>query len=94
MSVHAGGPIDFTDGSNFQRATITEPACTPRSDIVVSVTRTDVADADDAGWVYVANVVTRQVGSFDVNVCAFVMGAEPINDEGPNEIVALTYILD
>lgn len=93
MPLTRGGPLDFTDGDNFKRVTITDPTANPRSIILAGIERNDVTDSDDGGWVFAANVVSRGEGSFEVNVAAFVLGDVPINDEGPNELVDLVYLI-
>lgn len=91
MALTSGAQVDFTDGDVFKRVTITAPACTPTSTVLVGISIADTADSDDAGWIYVANVITRTFGSFDVKVAALVLGEPGINDEGPNEIISLVY---
>lgn len=85
-------PLDFTDGDTFKRFTITDTDCTPRSRVTCSVERLNVANVDDPGWTYHANVVLVDTGRFDVNVSAIGPDAfPPPNNDFPNETVTLRY---
>lgn len=73
-----------------QRFTVTNPAIKADSRIVGNVVRPDVTEEEDDGVRYVAQVLTRQSGSFDVLVCAEDLdGTEP--QPVPSETVEYHY---
>lgn len=88
-------PLDFTDGDTAKRFTITSPDILPGSLISVpTIQRANTEEVDDQGWSYHASVSKVVAGSFDVNVCALMLGEPPINDEYPNEQVNLIWTIE
>lgn len=86
--------LDFTDGDTAKRFTITDAMVEATSQLHVSIHRIQVADVDDYGWVFVANVLQVRSGSFDVKVVALAEDAIAAAGEFPNETVALSYLID
>lgn len=86
--------LDFTGGDTKQRFKITDAAIdsstTPPN---VSIARRTIADVDDPGWIYTANVVNVTNGSFDVLVGATMGDGLPGAGEFPNETITLVYTL-
>lgn len=73
-----------------QRFTVTNPAVKTDSRIVGNAIRPNVTEEEDDGVRYVAQVLTRQSGSFDVLVCAEDLdGTEP--QPVPSETVEYHY---
>ena len=82
--------IAFTDGDTARRVTVTNASLGPTSKVLLCVRRPNVTEADDNGYVYTANVVTRAAGSMDVLiVCTDPEGGFP--EPPPNETVVLEY---
>lgn len=83
--------LDFTTGYTLQRFTIADADVKPTSDIQTSITKRNITDLADVSYVYVANVVWQQQGSFDVLVAA--ISPDPLSPapEMPNETVQLVY---
>lgn len=90
----SSAPLDFTDGDTAKRFTITDATIEATSQLHVSIHRLQVADADDYGWIFVANVLQVRAGSFDVKVVAMADEADGAAGEFPNETVSLTYLID
>lgn len=87
-------PLDFTDGDTQKRFTITDTSIEGTELITPSVQRQQVADADDYGWAFTANVLQVRRGSFDILVTALAGDAIAAAGEYPNETVTLNYIVD
>lgn len=86
--------IDFTDGDTYKRVTVADSFVTDYSKIETSIRRTDVADVDDPGWIYIENVASVDAGTFDVIVAALPIDAHPIaNNDFPNETISLHYTI-
>lgn len=86
--------LSFTDGDTLKRFTITDAAVRALGNTPIPVIRRDdITDADDPGWIFVANIVTVTDGSFDVLVCAQAGDAFAAAGEFPNETVTLVYYL-
>lgn len=83
--------IVFDGTDSMQRVTITDAGVSATSKIVFSVRRTTITDANDPGWIYVANIVTLAAGSFDVLIAALDWDAAP--NTFPDETVILTYTI-
>jgi len=85
--------VAFTDGDSLRRVTITDGAMTATSAIVMTITRPDTTDANDLGWVYIANVVSRGTGTFDVLVACLDWGTDDPGGVNPNETITLNYAI-
>jgi len=77
----------------MRRVTIVDATVTAASVIVCTIVRPDVLASEDRGYIYVVNVVDRNVGSFDVNVAALAWGFGDPTLQPPNETVILHYII-
>lgn len=87
-------PLDFTDGDTLKRFTITDAnVSTTAQPMLQSVRRQTIADVDDPGWIYTANVVGIRNGSFDVLVNALMGDAPAGPGEFPNETASLVYTI-
>lgn len=85
--------IAFTDGDTARRVTISNGAVTASSNILCSVQRPTVTEANDRGYCYTATVVSRGTGTFDVLIIALdTSGLDP-SDNPPNETVTLLYLI-
>jgi hypothetical protein len=82
--------IAFTDGDTFRRVTITDAAVSATSKIMLTVTRPTTTDENDVGWIYIANVISRGTGTFDVIISALDYGLSEA-EIGPNETITLNY---
>lgn len=83
--------LDFTDGDTFKRFTITDGSVAAASTVGCSIRRSNIADVDDPGWIFVPNVVTVAAGSFDVTVAVLSGDGLVSPGEFPNETVTLIY---
>lgn len=84
--------VAFTDGDTMRRVTVSDGAVTATSKIICSVTRATVADEDDMGIFFQANVVSRGTGTFDVIVVARGWGfSDPVGIV--NETITLNYLV-
>lgn len=84
--------VDFTTGNTYKRVTVTDSDIIASNHIQTSIQCRDTLVEDDAGWIYLANVVSVANGSFDVKVAALTPDTHPAeNNEFPNEIVLLCY---
>src|SRR3954464_13617080 len=81
--------VAFTDGDTVKRVTISDALVTATSKIALTVGRPNVADIADKGFFYVANIVSRTTGSFDVAVMCI---DDPVGSP-PNETITLYYLL-
>ena len=77
----------------MRRVTIANASVTAASVIVCSVTRPTQTDADDEGFIYIANVVSRAAGTFDVVIACLDYGFDDPTESAPNETVTLNYVL-
>lgn len=84
------GMAYFTDGDTVQRVTIADVDVTATSKILVTIRRPDQAtEADDQGYLYIANVTYIGTGVFDLLiVCTDVMLDDPV---GVNETITIFY---
>lgn len=87
-------PLDFTDGDTQKRFTIVDSSLEGTELITPSIQRQQVADVDDYGWSFIANICQVRRGSFDVLVTAQSGDANIQAGEYPNEIITLNYIID
>lgn len=85
--------IAFTDGDTVRRVTITDAAVGVSSKIIFSIQRPNVTDANDVGYLYVANIVTVAAGSFDILVACTGWATDEMSNNPPNETVTLIYTL-
>ena len=86
--------VAFTDGDTARRVTVTDAAVSASSVIACTVRRPDIAtDADDAGYIYVANVVLIGSGSFDVVVACLDLSGLDVTANPPSETIVLTYLI-
>lgn len=85
--------IAFTDGDTFRRTTISDAAVTTGSKIILLVRRPNTTIANDAGYIYTANIITIANGSFDVNIACTAWGFEDPMQQPPNETITLFYLL-
>lgn len=86
--------IPFTDGDTLRRVTIVDAAVTASSKIVGNIIRPDQAsEASDKGFIYVANVVRRAAGAFDVLVACLNWGYDDPVLDPPNETVKFVYAI-
>ena len=84
--------VAFTDGDTVRRVTITDTAIVSTSKIIVSIQRPNLAtDADDGGYLYVANVVNVGTGTADVVVACCDRGFGDTTEQPPNETISLVY---
>lgn len=84
--------VAFTDGDTARRVTVTDAAVSATSKILCSIMRpTTTDDSADQGYVYDANVVKRDTGSFDVYLRCTDIGGEDCTERPPNETVTLCY---
>jgi hypothetical protein len=83
--------IPFTNGDAVQRVTVSSGSIGTGSKIRISVTRPNVADVDDPGYLYIANVVSRGAESFDVVVSAVDVDGSPCWQNPPAETVTLEW---
>lgn len=91
-SLISSADIAFTDGDTSRRVTITDSTISATDNIICSVRRPDtVDDSADRGYIYVANVVEVNNGSFDVLISATAWGFEDPTQNPPNETVKLLY---
>jgi hypothetical protein len=85
--------IAFTDGDTLRRVTITDADVVATSRIIHNIRRPDSADdSADAGYLYIANVVEVQSGSFDVLIAALDWGFGDPVENPPNETVQFQYV--
>jgi len=77
--------IAFTDGDTSRRVTITDASVSPTSEILLNVRRPDTDEASDRGYIYLANVVKRAAGSFDVVISSLGWGFDDPAGVPPNE---------
>lgn len=86
--------LSFADGDTLKRFTIADASVTAAGNTPIPVIRRDdIADVDDPGWIFTANIVTVTDGSFDVLVSALPGDGLPAVNEFPNETVTLVYYL-
>lgn len=85
--------IAFTDGDTLRRVTITDALVSATSEIICTIVRPDVTDENDRGYIYIANVVDRNAGTFDVLVAALGWGFDDPTRIPPNETVILNYMV-
>ena len=87
-------PVDFTDGDTYKRVSVADTSIEATAQLHLGIDRQQIADVDDAGWVFVPNTIRVYAGGFDCVIAAIVLGEPGINDEGPNEQITLTYLID
>jgi hypothetical protein len=86
--------IPFNDGDTIRRVTITDANVNAGSRIIHSITRPNTTDdSQDPGYVYTANIVQIQAGSFDVLVSVLDWGEDDCTESPPNETITLHYIV-
>lgn len=86
--------IPFTDGDTLRRVTIADAAVTSSSKIVGVIVRPDQADEqNDKGFMYIANVVRRAAGQFDLVVACLNSGYDDPVQDPPNETVQFVYAI-
>lgn len=86
--------LSFTDGDTLKRFTITDASVRAVGNTPIPVIRRDdIADVNDNGWIFTANIVTVTDGSFDVLVSALSGDGVAGVNEFPNETVTLVYYL-
>lgn len=83
--------VAFTDGDTMRRVTVTDGAVSSTSKIVGTVIRPDVNDEDDPGYIYLANVVKRSMGSFDLLVSCLGWGFDDPTERPPSETITYCY---
>lgn len=84
--------IAFTDGDTIRRVTVTDASVAATDKILVAIRRPDIAtDADDGGYLYVANVVLVAAGSFDVVVSCCTRGFTDATESPPSETIQLIW---
>jgi ribosomal protein S18 len=83
--------LDFADGDTLKRFTITNSAVLSTSRITGTIRRPNIADVDDPGYLYIANVVSIVAGSFDVLVAATGAGLDDMTLNPPLGSVEFDY---
>jgi hypothetical protein len=83
--------VAFTDGDTARRVTVSDAAVSSTSRILLSVTRPTTTDANDPGYCYTANVISRGTGTFDVFLACTDIGGGDCTLVPPNETVTLFY---
>ena len=84
--------IPFTDGDLLKRVNIVDAGVGLTTVILCSIQRPTTTELNDNGYMYIATVVNRAVGSFDVVVTCFNSAGEDCTDNPPNETVTLVYL--
>jgi hypothetical protein len=90
VSVYAA-TLDFSDGDTLKRFTITNSAVLSTSRITGTIRRPNIADIDDPGYLYIANVVSIIAGSFDILVAATGAGLDDVTLSPPLGSVEFDY---
>ena len=87
--------VDFTDGDTFKRFSINAIDVKASSIILPSCQRTvsDAGELNDNGWTFHPCVRNVYAGGFDVDVVALNMGEPVINNDSPNELVQLNFVI-
>lgn len=84
--------VAFTDGDTMRRVTVTDAAVSATSKIVGTVVRPDTTDdSADRGYIYLANVVKRAAGSFDLLLSCLGWGFDDPTEQPPNETITYCY---
>lgn len=83
--------LDFSDGDTLKRFTITNSAVLSTSRITGTIRRPNIADVDDPGYLYIANIVSIIAGSFDVLVAATGAGLDDVTLSPPLGSVEFDY---
>lgn len=83
--------VAFTDGDTVKYVNIVDAGVTVASTFVLTISRADIAPEDDPGYVYIANVIRTNSGSFDVVICCTMLGEGLADSTPPNETVRLQY---
>jgi hypothetical protein len=83
--------IAFTDGDSLRRVTVTDASVSTSSKILGTVRRPTTAnDAEDRGYLYIANVVRLAAGAFDLLVVCLGWGLDNAIVT-PNETINFDY---
>lgn len=83
--------LDFSDGDTLKRFTIANSAVLSTSRITGTIRRPNIADVDDPGYLYIANIVSIIAGSFDVLVAATGAGLDDVTLSPPLGSVEFDY---
>src|SRR3954471_10536811 len=83
--------LDFSDGDTLKRFTITNSAVLSTSRITGTIRRPNIADVDDPGYLYIANIVSIVAGSFDVLVAVTGAGLDDMTLSPPLGSVEFNY---
>jgi len=86
--------VDFTDGDTLRRVTVTDANVKSTSHIFHSISRPNVADSADPGFLYILNIVNVQNGSFDALIACLDWGFGDPVETPPNETITVTYLID
>lgn len=83
--------LDFSDGDTLKRFTIANSAVLSTSRITGTIRRPNIADVDDPGYLYIANIVSIVAGSFDILVAATGAGLDDVTLSPPLGSVEFDY---
>lgn len=89
---HYSASVEFAAGETVARVTVSNPvAIEDESSIVGTIARDDIAEVDDNGLLYVANVARVGSGSFDLVVVRCDYGMMDASEWATAETVSFKY---